>query len=235
MTKITDLSIRTDLAYAYRILHHLKLDDHTYTHLSHRTSHPTQAFILEFGLRFEEVTAENLLTLDFTDPNGLYNLTGFIIHGAVYHARPEIQAIFHVHTPEIVAVSTLPQGLLPLSQWALHLYDSIGYYDYDSLTLDTTQGSDLIKALDVHPVLMMRNHGALICGKTIQEAMFFTYHLLQACKTQCLSLGSAHTDKSSLIMPSPEVCIKARNDLLAFEPDLGKRDWASWKRLIDTQ
>lgn len=77
--------------------------------------------------------------------------------------------------------------------------------------------------------MLLRNHGAITCGKTIHEAMFYTYHLEQACKTQCL-LNS--TKEQELIIPSVEICKQTVKDLLSFEEDLGKRDWAAWLRLV---
>ncbi|MFL3876326.1 hypothetical protein wTkk_000243 [Wolbachia endosymbiont of Trichogramma kaykai] len=44
-----------------------------------------------------------------------YNKTGYVIHGFIYQARKDIQAIFHLRTPSIIAV--LKDGLLPISQW----------------------------------------------------------------------------------------------------------------------
>lgn len=131
---------KIDLAYAYRILAYLGLDDHTYTHLSIRAADPAFFHIYPFGSRFEEVTAESLLTVSQTGEvregeESHINRTGYIIHGSLYQARPDIQAIFHIHTPAIVAVSALEEGLLPLSQWALHFYGKIAYHDYDSLAL----------------------------------------------------------------------------------------------------
>lgn len=74
----------------------------------------------------------------------------------------------------------------------------------------------------------MKNHGSLTCGRTIQEAMFYTYHLQQACKTQCLSLSM----NQALTVPDPLTCEKAVKDLLSFEADLGARDWQAWLRRI---
>lgn len=146
-------------------------------------------FIFTLGLRFEEVTAECLLRLDLNGNilEGVehhYNKTGYIIHGSVYKNRNNINAIFHVRTPEIVAVSSLKEGLQPLSQWALHFYNQIKYHSYDSLALAEQQGQGIVKDLYDKLVLLMRNHGALTCGETLQEAMFYTYYLQQACKTQ---------------------------------------------------
>ena len=116
----------------------------------------------------------------------------------------------------------------PLSQWALHFYHQIAYHSYNSLALDESQGNDLIDDLQDKFILLMRNHGSLTCGKTIQEAMFYTYHLQQACKTQCLILSM----NQELIVPDISICEKAVKELLSFESDLGARDWEAWVRRL---
>lgn len=225
---------KQDLTLAYRLLAHLNLDDHTYTHLSMRSEEGDSLYIYPFGLRFEEVDADCLLKVtfdgDIIEGNEYqYNKTGYIIHGNIYRARPDIQSIFHIHTPEIVAVSSCAQGLMPLSQWALHFYDQIAYHDYDSLALDKTQGDQLTKDLGDKFTLLLRNHGSVTCGRTLQEALFYTYHLQQACKTQCLTLAM----NQPLVIPSEETCRKAVRDLLSFENNLGQRDWLAWKRKLE--
>ncbi|ABV75006.1 hypothetical protein A1C_03625 [Rickettsia akari str. Hartford] len=59
--------------------------------------------------------------------------------------------------------------------------------------------------------------------------MFYTYHLEQACKTQCV-LNS--TKEQEIIIHSVEICKQTVKDLLSFEEDLGKRDWEAWLRFI---
>ncbi len=130
-----DDQIKQDLASAYKILAFLGLDDHTYTHLSSRSSDGQSYYIYPFGLRFEEVTADNLMRirLDGTVHEGLeyqYNKTGYIIHGAIYSKRRDINSIFHIHCPYTIAVSSCKAGLLPISQFALHFYEKISYHDY---------------------------------------------------------------------------------------------------------
>lgn len=227
-------TIRENLAYAYQILAYLDLDDHTYTHLSARAEDGQSYYIYPFGLRFEEVTPECLLrvSLDGTILEGSefqYNKTGYVIHGSVYQARPDLKAIFHVHTPEIVAVSTLKQGLMPLSQWALHFYDKVAYHTYDSLAMAGDQGQNMVRDLGNTFIMLLRNHGSLTCGRTIHEALFYTYHLHLACRTQCLTLAM----NQELIVPNKETCAKTVNDLLSFEKDLGLRDWQAWVRLVE--
>ena len=224
--------IKENLAYAYQILSYLKLDDHTYTHLSARSE--KGFYIYPFGLLFSEVRAENLLevTLDgeiLTGCEYQYNRTGYIIHGEIYKKRLDINAIFHIHTPEIVAISAHKNGMMPASQWALHFYNRIAYHKYDSLALNSQQGAKIAQDLKDYFVMLMRNHGSITCGRTIQEALFYTYHLQQACKTQCMLQS-----KSDVIMPSHEVATNAVADLLSFEQNLGQRDWQAWLRLINT-
>ncbi len=228
------MTAMNDLALAYQILAHLKMDDSTYTHLSARSNKEQYYHIYPFGLFFEEVTEKNLLTVSLKGEiikgeEYQYNQTGYIIHGNIYQNRPEINAVFHLHTPATVAVSALKEGLLPISQWALHFYQKIAYHEYDSLALDyDIQGGKLVRDLGDKRVMLMRNHGMIACGETIHEALFYAYHLELACKTQLMILAS----NQEFIMPSHEICEKAVRDLLSFEKDLGKRDWNAWVRKI---
>lgn len=226
------LLIRETLAKAYQIAAMLQLDDHTYTHLSAKAS-DASFYIYPFGLCFAEVTATSLLEVSFdgqvlSGQEAQYNETGYRIHGSIYRARADVNAVFHLHTCATIAVSALKEGLLPASQWALHFYEKIAYHAYDSLVLSGTQGEQLIRDLGALNIMFLRNHGTLMLGKTIQEAMFYTYHLEQACKTQCALLAM----QRPFVMPSKDVCQKTVSDLLSFEKNLGVRDWQAWERLL---
>jgi ribulose-5-phosphate 4-epimerase/fuculose-1-phosphate aldolase len=223
--------IRGKLAQAYQILAYLGLDDLTYTHLSARSKTGNNFYIYPFGMLFEHVTPDVLLDVPLwgeADESDRTNPTGYTIHKHIYQKRPDIQAIFHIHVPEIVAVSACKAGLLPISQWALHFYNQIAYHDYDSLALHGSQGHKIADDLQDKFTLLMRNHGSVTCGRTIEEAMFYTYHLYQACKTQCLTLSM----NLPLELPSDSMCQKANHDLLSFEENLGFRDWAGWVQRI---
>lgn len=226
------LQTKEDLAYAYRFCSRLKMDDLTYTHISARHSNADNYFIYPFGFLYEEVTPNTLLNVDFKGnilegSEFQYNRTGYTIHGNIYASRADINAVFHYHTPASVAVSAMKNGLMPISQWALHFYDQVAYLPYDSLALDyELQGRVLLEALGDKKVMLMENHGALTCGKTIQEAFFYAYHLEKACQTQCLALQSGQ----EIILPSEKICKKANRDLLNFEKDLGRRDWEALRR-----
>ncbi len=231
------MKVREELALAYRVLGRLGWDDHTYTHLSARDPHDANAFyIYPFGLRFEEVTPACLLRVSLSGDilegeEYQYNRTGYIIHGNVYQHQPSLNAVFHIHTPETVAVSVQSEGLLPISQWALHFYQRVKYHGYDSLAIEASQGKQLIQDLGDARVMLLRHHGLLTCGVTLQEALFYTYHMQKACETQCLVLSM----NKPYLQPSHEICEKAVNDLLSFEKNLGERDWEAWRRVLSNQ
>ena len=226
-----DKIIREDLSTAYHILSKLGMDDLTYTHLSARSGQGNSFYIYPFGLMFSEVTTDNLLHVDL-DGNLLegeeenYNATGYIIHSQIYKARQDINSIFHLHTTAGVAVSAMKKGLLPISQFALHFYDNISYHKYDSLTLVKQQGKDIVSDLGKNNVMFLQNHGTITSGKTIQETMFYTHHLEQACKVQ-VAIGSFAVEQIS-----EQICKKSNKDLLSFENNLGERDWKALTRML---
>ena len=224
-----------DLANSYRLCAMMNMDDLTYSHISARALGEDAFFIAPFGMLFEELTPDSLLKVSFAGEilqgsEYQYNLTGYVMHGSLYQSRPDINAAFHLHTIAGVTVSALKNGLLPLSQWALHFYDRVAYHDYNSLFLDyASQTKQLIADLGDKNIMFLRNHGTLTCGKTIQEAFFYSYHLEQACKVQC---NLSHICYEELTIPTPDVCAKAVEDLLSFEPDLGQRDWIALTRKL---
>ena len=138
--------------------------------------------------------------------------------------------IFHLHTLSSIAVSADPRGFLPISQHALHLYGRVAYHEYDSLVLDPTlQAKRLSNDLAEARALLLKHHGSIVTGSTVEEAMFFNYHFERACQAQLLTLASC----SQPALPSEEVCKKAEFDLTSFEkPGLGLRDWQAWERML---
>lgn len=225
-------AVRENLATAYRLLAHLQLDDLTYTHLSARIPGADHYYIYPLGQLFSEVTADSLLKVSMEGEvlegsEMQYNKTGYVLHSSVYLARPDVNAVFHLHTAAGVAVSCMEKGLLPLSQFSFHFYNRMSYHNYHSLALDTDfHGKKMAADLGKNFAMLLRNHGTLTCGKTIHEAFFYTYYLEQACKVQCLALNS----QQNLIYPAADICEQAAQDMRGFEVDLGFRDWQALRR-----
>ena len=214
-----DRTLKENLATAYKILAYLKMDDLTYTHLSARSSKGDTFYIYPFGMLFSEVEPTCLLEVDFSGKilegeEYQYNKTGYIIHSIIYKNRPDINAIFHLHTIPGVAVSCMKGGLLPISQFALHFYGQVRYHNYNSLALTEDSGEQIVHDLEDKYIMFLQNHGTLTCGKTIHEAMYYTNHLEKACRVQIATLSAG---KENLIFPSSEICKKSNSDLLGFE------------------
>ena len=88
--------MRVDLAAAYQLAAIYKWTDLIYTHFSARVPGTEDFLINPYGLMFDEITAANLVRIDASgkvvdDPLDLgYNEAGFVIHGCVHEARPEV-------------------------------------------------------------------------------------------------------------------------------------------------
>lgn len=224
---------RSELAFAYKLFAHLGWDDATYTHLSARVPGKDTFLIQPFGLLYCEVTPENLIEIDFDgnvvdETKAGYNSTGYVIHCSIYKARPELNAVFHLHTIAGVAVAALEHGLLPISQFSFHFYKNLSYHDYNSLSLDVhSQGETLAESLgSSNKAMILRNHGTLTCGETIHEAFLYMWFLEKACQVQALA------GQMDLRRPSTFVLQQTAQDLRNFESDFGARDWAAWKRVL---
>ena len=190
---------RLHLAAAYRLVAHFGLDDSIFTHISARApkEEAEHGFLINpFGLRFDEVTASNLVTVDL-DGNILrdaygkgINAAGFTIHSAVHAARPEVGCVLHTHTVAGVAISSMKQGILPLNQWSLQFHNRVAFHNYEGISLDLAERARLVADLGGAKAMILRNHGLLTCGGTVGESFALMYNLERTCKTQLALLSS---------------------------------------------
>ena len=184
--------LRCKLAALYRIVDMYGWTQSIYNHVSVRISQDTEHFLINpFGMLYNEITASSLVKVDMQGhvveagtTNFGVNVAGFMLHAAIHSARPDLKCILHLHTPNIVAVSSTKAGLLYLSQESC-LVGDVSYHNYEGLVVEKSEWETLSRDLGVHnKVMMLRNHGAVCCGETIEEAFFYAYHLVLACDTQ---------------------------------------------------
>ncbi|MDQ2093063.1 class II aldolase/adducin family protein [Rhodalgimonas zhirmunskyi] len=195
--------IRRDLAAAYQLIALEGMDDGIYTHISARLPDGPggeKRFLLNpFGLRFDEVTAANLVTIDETgavidDPYGAgVNAAGFTIHSAVHMARHDAACVLHTHTVAGVAISSIKEGLLPLNQWSAQFYDRIAFHDYEGIALNLEERERIVADLGTKQVMLLRNHGTLLLGRSVAEAVKLAINLERSCKAQVAALGMGLT------------------------------------------
>ena len=183
-------TVRQDLAAAYRLIAHYGWDDMVFTHLSARVPGPDDHFLLNpYGYQFSEVTASNLVKVDLGGnivlDNGFeVNAAGFTIHSAVHMARHDALAVMHVHTDAGVAVSSMREGLQPLSQHAMFVYHDLAYHDWEGVALDLDERERVVADLGTKNVMLLRNHGTLALGESVASCFLRLYYLERACKIQ---------------------------------------------------
>ena len=180
---------RVELAAAYRLVNKFGWDDVIFTHLSAKIPGTEHFLINEYGLRFDEVTASNLVKVDLQGNvlgGGNINIAGFVIHSAIHQARPNSQCIIHTHTKEGVAVSADSRGLMPISQQSLLVLQSLAYHDYQGIAADEEEKIDLKRNLADKNSLILCNHGLLTVGESIPSAFRRMYNLQRACEIQTL-------------------------------------------------
>ena len=186
----TESTVRRDLAAAYRLAARLGWTDTIYTHLSASVPGAPGVYLLNrFGLRFDEVTASNLVKVDahgqVVDGSGArVNPSGFAIHGAVHAARPDAACVMHLHTRWGVALSMRPEGLLMASQGAMRFFGRLGQHAYEGLAFGPEEQARLVQRLGQLDGLILHNHGTLLVGRTVAEAFMLSYLLERAAMHQ---------------------------------------------------
>ena len=158
---------RVDLAAAYRHAQYAGWNDSIFNHITLRVpGEPDHFLIKPHELLFEEVTASSLLKLDMEGrPIGEdkpINPAATTIHTAVLMARPDINAVMHVHTEPGIAISAVKGGLKYFCQDAMNFYNRIGYHDFEGIATDSDECARLARDLGQgnHSVIL-RNHGLL--------------------------------------------------------------------------
>uniref|UniRef100_A0A671PPA1 Gamma-adducin-like n=1 Tax=Sinocyclocheilus anshuiensis TaxID=1608454 RepID=A0A671PPA1_9TELE len=154
--------------------------------------------IIPRGLSFAEASASNLVkvnilgdVIDQGSTNLQIDSVGFSPHAAIYSVRPDVRCVIHIRTPATAAVSSMKCGLLPISQKALILGD-IAYYNYQGSLDEQEERIELQKALGPSTkVLVLRNHGVVALGETIEEAFHYIYNAQFACEIQVNAFSCA--------------------------------------------
>jgi ribulose-5-phosphate 4-epimerase/fuculose-1-phosphate aldolase len=187
---------RIDLAACYRLVALYDMDDMFSTHISARVPGSEEHFLLNpYGVLFEQVTASDLVKVGLDgnivqDTQYSINSAGFVIHSAVHAARPDVKCVLHTHTLAGMAIASIEEGLMPLTQKSMRFYGRIGYHDYEGVADNLDEHARLVRDLGSHNALILRNHGLLTCGRTVARAFFLMKNLEKSCQTQLAAMAS---------------------------------------------
>jgi ribulose-5-phosphate 4-epimerase/fuculose-1-phosphate aldolase len=181
---------RIDLAACYRLVDLFGWSDLINTRITARVPGGHDHFLINrFGMLYDEITASSLVKIDLDGnnveaPDEPVNRGGFAIPGTIHRARPDIACVIHTHTVAGCAVSMQKAGLLPLNQHALQVIGDVAYHDYEGTGRSEDERARFLADFGGKHIMVLRNHGLIIIGRTIAEAFTATYRMERACAMQ---------------------------------------------------
>lgn len=229
-------SARQQLAACYRVFAMLGWSEMIYNHITLKIPDEDGAFLINpFGLHFSEVTASSLVKIDIdgtklADNPYPVNLAGFTQHALFHRHLPDAHCIMHTHTTAGMAVSSVEGGLRPTNFYACNFAGQIAYHDFEGVTVRSEEGKRLIENLGDKRVMLLRNHGILVMGRTLPEAFIKHWSLQRACEIQV-----ATASMGVPLLVSDAVVAVHQRDLHKAQPPggTGAADFAAMVRLVD--
>ena len=174
--------VLADLAAASRILAAQGVVD-GFGHVSMRHPHAPQCYLMSRSLAPALVTADDIVEYDLNsepvNANGRKSFLERFIHGEVYKARPDVMAVVHSHSPSVVPFGLVRAKMGAMFHNAAFLAAGVPVFDIrakfgatDMLVGDGTKGQALAETLGAKDVVLMRAHGSVVCGPSLQTAVF---------------------------------------------------------------
>src|SRR5262245_51893381 len=174
--------LRRDLATAYRIVANEGILD-AFGHISVRHPGDPQRYFLSRSRAPALVEAADILEYDL-DSNPIVPPTTRpyserVIHGEIFKARPDVNAVCHHHAPSIMPFAISGAPLQPVYHLGAAMGQSAPFWDSrdefgdtNLLVVKPEEGASLARALGQHSVVMMRRHGATVVGGDLRELVF---------------------------------------------------------------
>jgi L-fuculose-phosphate aldolase len=206
-----DRALRDKLADAGRILESEGQGDYCMGHVTLRTTeNPDRILMKAGGMGLEEMTPENIVTINIEGEktSGTHQRHNEVfIHSEIMRVRPEIQSVVHTHAPFSVIFSSLGKPLQPVGHPGSAFADGLPVFS-DTTDLIVTQelGKAVARCLGEHQALLLRNHGIVTCGRTLEEAVYLAIVLENACWMQIV----AESAGGARLVTSPEEARKKK-------------------------
>lgn len=228
---------RVDLAAAHRIAEQFRWTQLIYNHFTHRVPGEPENFLVKpHDIMFREVTASSLLKLDLdgrptgSNLNPDVNASGFAIHTAVLKARPDVNAVLHIHTSAGMAISAHKDGLRFISQASMRFYGYLAYHEYHGVA-EIEEGELIVRDMgSTAKAMILRNHGLLTVGRNIAEAMSRMNYLMSSIESQ---LQIEATGVQNILEVPPKVCQHAAAQWDKLENTGRLAEWPAMLRWMD--
>jgi ribulose-5-phosphate 4-epimerase/fuculose-1-phosphate aldolase len=145
-----------------------------------------------FGMGFDRIRVSDLIRVDargdVVEGSGPLNVSAFAIHAKIHEARPEVVAAAHTHSVNGKAWSAVGRLLDPITQDACAFYeDHVFFDDTKVLITEASEGARLAQALGDKKAAILRNHGLITVGQTVDEAVWWFVSMERCCQTQFLA------------------------------------------------
>ena len=225
---------RLELATTYRLVELYGWTSIVYNHITLRVPGTDDFLINPFGLRYDEITASNLVRVTLSgdkvsDSPWPVNLAGYTIHSTLHRARPDLHCIIHTHEPISQALSATDAPCVPVTQEGCQFFERVGYHDFEGIVLDGSEGPRLVAAMgEGHHTLLLRHHGLITAGPDCAWA--FVRHLAFIRNTE-VQLSAMTTGR---MIPIPEaIMVNCRQQFEGGSAQAGaKQRHPEWPALI---
>ena len=197
---------RVELAVAARWVAANNLHEGVNNHISLRQGE--EFLVNPLGLSFEEIHAGDFVSLPINVKNisnvparKLVEKTASVLHGSIHNKIENANCIVHTHMKYATILASLKNCKLPMiNQNGMRFFGKIAYdTKYQGLAKDETEGERIVKLMKDKTVLLMGNHGVIITGRSVAEAMHNTYYFEKACENYILALS---TGRPLRVVPS---------------------------------
>jgi ribulose-5-phosphate 4-epimerase/fuculose-1-phosphate aldolase len=154
--------------------------------------HDDRFWVNGFGVHFRQVSVSNLICVDHSgevvEGDHPVNRAAFAIHSQVHQARPDVVAAAHAHSVHGKAFSSLGRHLDPITQDACAFYEDHAVFDdYTGVVLQTSEGRRIADALGNAKLVVLRNHGLLSVGTSVDAAAWWFIAADRSCHAQLLA------------------------------------------------
>ena len=181
------------LAAGYRLFARYGFEMGGAGHITARDPEWTDPFwVNPFGVHFSQVCVSNLIRCDHhgevVEGRHPVNRAAFAIHSALHQARPDVIAAAHSHSLYGKSWSTLGRLLDPLTQDACAFHEDHALFDdYTGVVVDPEEGKRLAHELGAQKAIILKNHGILTVGHTIEETVFWYVTMERTCEVELIA------------------------------------------------
>ena len=190
------LHLKQRLAASFRLFGRFGFDEGVAGHITARDpEHSDRFWVNPFGMNFRQIRVSDLLCVDHTGEVVIgdwpVNRAAFAIHSQVHQARPDVVAAAHSHSVHGKAFSSLGRLLDPLTQDSCSFFDDHSLFDdYTGVVLDPAEGARIADALGDNKLVILRNHGLLTVGESVDAAAWWFITAERTCQAQLLAMAA---------------------------------------------